>query len=71
MTEIIPEAMKHTAPHTGITAGEEQRPITGTTDAAPVAFSTLTSPSPKAGASAFQQGFESIPVDPHDTGGPA
>jgi hypothetical protein len=72
MAELIPEAMKHTAVHTGITAGEEQRPVTGTTDsAAPVAFSAVVSPSPKAGQSSFQSGFESIPVDPHDSGGPA
>jgi hypothetical protein len=71
MTELIPEAMKHPDPASGLTASG--RPVTGTTDAAPapIQYSTLTSPDPRWGASSFQQGFESIPVDPHDSGGPA
>ena len=37
----------------------------------PCGFSTQTSPSPKGGSSAFQDGFSPIPVDPHgnDLGG--
>jgi hypothetical protein len=65
----IPEAQEHPDLATGLTASG--RPVTGTTDAAPVSFSAVVSPSPKAGQSSFQSGFESIPVDPHDSGGPA
>lgn len=59
----IPLAQEHIDLPTGLTLGGI--PVTGNpaSDAAPVTFSTLTSPNPKAGASAFQTGFEPIPED--------
>jgi hypothetical protein len=71
MSELTPAAQQHPSPASGITMGGE--PVTGkvSQDAAPIEYSTLTSPSARAGQSAFQSGFAPIPEDPANTGGPA
>jgi hypothetical protein len=64
---IIPRGMQYEQP-SGLELGGI--PISNpATDAAPVPVSTVASPSPQLGASAFQAGFEPIPTDPQN-GGP-
>ena len=65
---LVPLAQEHHDLQTGLVAGEERRPVTGSIDSAAPSPGFLPSPSPSIGASAYEI---EIPVDRQDSGGPA
>jgi hypothetical protein len=64
MTEIIPEAMKHPDPASGLTASG--RPVTASAADTDNTTGFLASPSPRGGQSAYS--LPVIPADPCDPG---